>query len=129
MQKPFEFELSATDSYMTRRGIWIYGGGSGDGILVIVVVSAKAYKLESHLYGLEEVQPKYPSTRAFQLVRATGNEDRPQEQPYVVTTGKFQSCTCDSGRMGRRRGTCKHLDAVTAILAAGKLPTRQLQGA
>jgi len=95
---------------------------------MIVTSHAKYYKVEEHVYGIEEIAAHRPDTRKF-MVLSLSDDD--QEQPYEVTVGaaNFRRCTCDAGTKAFRKVTCKHMDAIRQLIEAGKLPARHTQGA
>lgn len=127
----YRFQLEPTATYRQRSCLWFEGVASGDGILTITVIYTKAFRMEQDTYGVEEVPGAQFGERRFQFIRVTEQRgESPQEQPYVVAIGgRFNACSCDAGAKGFRRSNCKHLDSVLALLAAGKLPARPLQGA
>lgn len=121
----YKFQLEPTATYKQRSCLWFTGVGSGDGVLSVTVVHGKAYKLEQDVYGVEETPSTKPDERCFQMVRITEQRgEAPQEQPYVVTIGRQTRCTCDAGRMGFRRNSCKHAEALQALVETGQLPPR-----
>jgi hypothetical protein len=128
----YRFFLEPTATYRTRSGLWVptvTGGAGGDGVLTLVIVHAKAYKVEIDAYGVEEVSPELFRTRRFVLVNLT---DPDQQEAYEVVGGAVRKCTCEAGRKGFKRASCKHVDALAHLVQAGKLPAKplaQLQGA
>lgn len=127
----YRFQLEPTATYRQRACLWFTNVASGDGVLTITVIYTKAFRMEQDTYGVEEIPGREFGERRFQFVRVTEQRgESPQEQPYVVAVGgRFSGCSCDAGMKAFRRATCKHLDSVLALLAAGKLPARPLQGA
>lgn len=127
----FRFELAPSATYRQRSCVWLSGVASGDGVLTITLIYMKAYKFEQDLYGVEEVPGAQFGERRFQFVRLSEQQgEKPQEEPYIVSIGgRFNACTCQAGLLAFRKATCKHLDSVQHLLAAGKLPVRPLEGA
>lgn len=125
--KQIDFTLGDTATYLRRAGYWIptprFGG---DGLLGITLVERNREAVQSDLYGCEEIQPQQFGTRRFLLVNLGDDE---QEQPYAVVVGGMQLCTCEAGRKGRARGTCKHVDALAHLCARKVIPIRKIEGA
>ena len=127
----YQFDLSPSATYRQRACLWLTNVASGDGVLTITLIYARAFKVEQDTYGVEEIPGREFGERRFQFVRVTEQRgETPQEQPYVVAVGgRFSGCSCQAGLMAFRRATCKHRDATQHLLAAGKLPVRPLEGA
>lgn len=127
MIRAHEFTLPDTLSIGWRRGAWIPTPHvGGDGVLSLSQRPLKGGGSDLECYAVEEVQPERFGTRCFLFVKLT---DPDQERPYKCVVGREQSCTCDAGRKGFRRTSCRHRDALNALIAAGILPVRELQGA
>lgn len=125
----FAFDLTPTATYRQRACVWYTSPHfKGDGLLTVTLIHAKAFKVEQGAYEIEEVDPERFGTRRFLVVAEVNDADEPVAM-YVVTTGGFRACTCDCGSKGYRRAECKHINAIEFLIAAGKLPVRQLQGA
>jgi hypothetical protein len=128
----YRFFLEPTATYRTRSGLWVptaVGGAGGDGVLTLVIVHAKSYKVEIDAYGVEELSPEAFRTRRFVMVNLTDPE---HEGAYEVVGGAVRKCTCEAGRKGYKTSSCKHQDATRHLIQAGKLPAKplsQLQGA
>lgn len=127
----YRFQLEPTATYRQRSCLWFEGVTQGDGILTITVIYSKAFRTEQDVYGVEEIPGREVGERRFQFVRVTEQQgEKPQEEPYIVSIGgRFNACTCQAGLLAFRKATCKHLDSVQHLLAAGKLPVRPLEGA
>lgn len=120
-------EMPDTLTLGWRKWVWLptpaYGG---DGILTISQRPLKGGGSEVDVYGVEEAPPEHPSARTFVVVNLT---DDTQEQPYKTTVGAVMRCSCEAGVKGVKRTSCKHRDALQAVIAAGCLPAKQLCGA
>lgn len=127
----YRFQLEPNATHWQRSCLWFSGVGSGDGVLSVTLAYSKGKRIEQDVYGVEETPSGQPAERCFQVIRVTDQRgDTPQEQPYVVSIGpRHTACTCDAGRMGFRRGLCKHAECLRALIEAGQLPARQPIGA
>lgn len=125
--KQTDFKLGDSATYSHRTGFWIptpqFGG---DGLLSITLVERNREAVQQDLYGCEEVQPEHFGTRRFLLVNL-GDPD--QQEPYAVTVGGMVRCTCEAGRKGFNRGTCKHVDALGHLVARKVILPKQIEGA
>lgn len=120
-------ELPDTLTFGWRKWLWVpTPGHGGDGILSMSQRPLKGGGSDLDSYGVEEVQPEHRGSRSFLFINLTDEE---QEQPYRCTVGAVNQCSCDAGRKGFRRTSCKHRDATQAMIVAGVLPARVLQGA
>lgn len=129
LERVYRFQLEPTATYRLRSCLFLPTSTlSCDGVLTMTIAHAKSFKIEQDVYGIEEIEPEQIGTRKFVLVNLTDDE---QEQPYEVTTGapQFRRCSCDGGKMGFRKASCKHKDALLHLIEANKLPQKQLQGA
>lgn len=126
--KPLTGTLDATATFCVRRWTLIKTPAfGGDALLTITQVKAKAVPdVEIEMYGIEELMPEFPRCRTFAVVNLS---DDAQEQPYRCTVGAQQRCTCDAGRKGFRRSSCKHKDSLKAVTECGALPPKEVQGA
>lgn len=125
--KVYRVQMPDTASFGWRKWVFVCTpGGGGDGMLSVSQRPLKGGGSELDVYGVEEVQAEHPGCRTFALVNLTDDE---QEQPYRCTVGPMTRCSCDAGRMGFRRNSCKHKDAIQDVIVAGGLPVRELVGA
>lgn len=125
----YRFELPPTATYRRRSCVWYTSPTfQGDGLLTVTLIHAKSFKVEMDAYAIEELGAEQFGTRRFQLVGVV-NEHEPPVLPYVLVTGAFRKCGCECGAKGYKRAECKHIHAVEALIRAGKLPVRQMQGA
>lgn len=129
MVNGYRFELPPTATYRRRSCVWYTSPTfQGDGLLTVTLIHAKAYRVEMDAYGVEEVGAEQFGTRRFQIVGVV-NEHEPPALPYVLIVGAFRKCGCEAGWKGKNRTSCKHQDAIQHLIACGKLPARELQGA
>ncbi len=120
-------EMPDTLTNCSRKWVWVpTPAAGGDGMLCLSQRPIKGGGVDLDTYGVEEIQAEYPRCRSFVFVNLT---DETQQEPYRCTVGPVSRCSCDAGRKGFRRTSCKHRDAVGAMIVAGVLPAKQLQGA
>src|ERR1043166_6475623 len=117
MQRGFDFTMPDTLSNGWRKGAWVPTSSvGGDGILSLSQRPMKGGGSDLEVYAVQEEPPEEFGTRLFLFVKLT---DPDQEQPYKCVVGKVQSCSCEAGRMGFRRTSCRHRDALVAMISAG----------
>lgn len=125
----YRFELAGTTTFRSRSGLWLSGLGTGDGYLTLTTVTAKGFGVNQAVYGCQEVNPESAGERRFVLVKAAEADAEESEAYTVVLLRGMTACSCQAGRMGFRSFQCKHGASLAHLLAAGKLPARQLAGA
>jgi hypothetical protein len=127
MMRGYEFGMPDTLTYGWRKGAWVPTQHvGGDGILSLSQRPLKGGGSDLEVYAVEEQPADRPGCRVFLFVKLTDPE---QEEPYKATVGAVSMCSCDAGRKGFRRTSCRHRDAVSALIVAGLLPARELAGA
>lgn len=127
------FPMASNATYPLRSGLWHSRRSlppadpldTRDGTLTIEQQKSRrprSASLESDQYAVEELQPE-PGVmgRQFWMV----NQSDTEPEVYKTTIGPRSFCTCKASVAGRVR--CKHVDALTAIIAAGGLPQRLLR--
>lgn len=121
--------MSATATYAKRWWLWLTIPGSCcDGFLFLGQVKEKSYDVDEQTYGVEEVRSPFgPGWRSFS-VRKLSAEEGAEDEQYTTSVGPRSSvCTCKSGRT--RSEVCRHRDAFKAMIDAGVLPKKKLEGA
>ena len=125
----YRFNLDPTATFRSRSGLWLSGLRGGDSYLTLTTVSAKGFGVCQSVYGVTEVGPESRGERRFVLVKAT-EADAEEAGVYTVALLRGMSaCSCQCGQMGFRTTQCKHGASLAHLLAANKLPARQLAGA
>jgi len=125
--KAIKLELPDTLTFGWRKLVWVpTPRESCDGVLSFSQRPIKGGGTDHDVYGVEELPPDRPGVRVFELVNFTDTE---QEQPYKCVVGAEQRCSCEAGVKGFRRTSCKHRDCLAALIVAGALPVREVQGA
>ena len=120
-------EMPDTLTNCSRKWVWVPTPAvGGDGVLSLSQRPIKGGGVDLDTYGVSEIQPEQYGTRSFLFVNLTDEE---QEEPYRCTVGAVTRCSCDAGRKGFRRTSCKHRDAVSSMIVAGCLPVREMAGA
>jgi hypothetical protein len=121
-------QLEPTRTWLRRWWLWIDTPGLPcDGVLVLGQVAAKGYELDEQSYGVQEIRCSWPGGRAFavrKLGAAVGGDD---EQYTTTILPRTSVCTCKAGRTRTER--CRHRDALAALIQAGVLPARRIEGA
>lgn len=124
----FTGDLPDTKTYSERR--WAFIGRTepaADGVLI--VQQYRGSRAEVDRYRVEEQQgPIGAMGRAFIIVKDTGKPTadetlkdmakRPVEKIYQTVIGPVCFCECTAGRC-RISQSCKHVDAVQAMIADG----------
>lgn len=90
-----------------------------DGLLVIRTATRIDAPTRVQRYAVEEIPPDRIGCRAFILTDADGSESR------VTVVGGMPYCSCPAGQKGHRRGSCKHKDALDALIRDGRIPPTQ----
>lgn len=109
-------DLGDTATYTSRVCEWV-PVAPGEGLLVVRLRKTARGKEEAACYAVEEQDSGHPGVREF-LVENPDNAKQPDA--YLVTLGcdVKNPCTCDSGRA---RKTCRHLDALRALVKEGAI--------
>jgi hypothetical protein len=98
----------------------------GHGVVTVTQVHRSRSLIETDVYGFEVVNPEYHRSVTAAVVNMS---DDAQEEPYRCTVGAVIRCTCEAGRKGFRKSSCKHKDVFKALLAGGALADFRPQGA
>jgi hypothetical protein len=120
-------ELLPTASYARRSWCWIPANREHPewdrrlGNLTLKVQHASGYgaKCDLDTYAIEELDPIFGIGRVFLLVNLT---DLEQSQPYQVTIGDYELCTCQSGKC---KQDCKHSAAIVELIESGILDNEE----
>lgn len=122
-------KLEATRTYNRRWWTWIQSPGLPcDGFLLLGQTKEKGGDIDEQTYGVDEVPPKAMGYRCF-AVRKLGAEIGADDEAYTTQIGPrgVSACSCKAGRTHAER--CRHRDGLAALIQAGAIPARQLQGA
>lgn len=120
--------MEPTRTYLRRWWLWIDAPGMPfDGFLLLGQVAEKSYEVDEQTYAVCEVRCAFPGGRSF-AVRKLGAELGSDQEMYTVTIlPRTSVCTCKAGRT--RQEVCRHRDGLAAVIAAGVLPRKVIQGA
>lgn len=120
--------MEPTKTYAKRWWLWIDTPGAAfDGFLLLGQLAEKGYEIDEQTYAVCEVRCAFPGGRSF-AVRKLGAELGSEQEMYTVTVlPRGSQCTCKAGRT--RQEVCRHRSGLEAIIAAGVLPRRPMQGA
>lgn len=99
-----------------------------DGILMVGQLKEKGGSVDECTYGIEELPPINFGWRLF-LVRKLEADIGAEDEMYRTEIGPrgVSVCSCTAGKC--RVEICKHRCAIAALIGAGVLPARELQGA
>jgi hypothetical protein len=95
------------------RSIRLVVGFNGEGKNAVLRITQDGQVAE---YFLDQLAADFG--RGFLLEKIGPDESRDNEVYHVNLNGTESSCTCPGHSYG---GFCKHLDGLTALVAAGKL--------
>jgi hypothetical protein len=127
----FNIDLGPTSTFKSRMATWLAGGSSScDGFLVVKAIPLNGKKVQSDTYGICQLpRTRYEwKVKVWKLPPITDDDlwgeykqKESQVDPgYVVTIkGNFYRCSCKGNCHGD--GTCKHAQAVKALIANGIL--------
>jgi hypothetical protein len=123
--------MAATTTYAQRWWLWIEAPGMPcDGFLLLGQIKDKATatEIDEQTYGIQEVRsPHGIGWRSFS-VRKLGTDLGAADEQYTTSIGPRGSvCTCKAG--STRQEVCRHRCGLSAAIAAGAIPKKQLQGA
>ena len=122
-------KLEPTRTYSRRWWSWLVVPGTPcDGFLMLGQIKEKGGQVDEATYGVEEMPPRSLGWRCF-IVRKLSAEVGADDEQYTTQIGNRGSsvCTCTAG--STRQEICRHRCGLTAVIAAGALPVRELQGA
>ena len=109
-------DMPPTATYAARSCEWVPPMPGVPGHLVIRVRKTAGGKETADVYAVKDTAPGSPVRREFLLTRTTG----PAPAAYVCVVGVPEPiCTCRAGEC--RTESCKHLDCLAALVAAGEL--------
>lgn len=133
-------DLPETPTYKVRHWLYVgadltaHGWDGRCGTLVIVQGRSPTPGTErdTGIYAVQEVLNQGPGGREFMLAKQNepgltipadvSETDKKDDicQVFLGDAGRPPKCNCDAGRAGRP--TCKHRDALAALVAKGGLP-------
>src|SRR5690348_5188116 len=76
-------------------------------------------KGKTTFYGVESIKSQLGG-RGFQLSKADDGDGEPAEYETLID-GKHSTCSCPWGTYGANKKPCRHVAALTAVLAKGQL--------
>jgi hypothetical protein len=121
--------LEATRTYQKRWWQWLeVPSAPCDGFLMLGQIKEKGGAVDEATYGVEEVPPRALGWRCFIVRKLEADIGAPDEQ-YVTQIGNrgVSVCSCTAGQT--RQEICRHRCGLAAVIAAGSLPVKELQGA
>lgn len=121
--------LEPTRTYQRRWWQWLEVPGTPvDGFLMLGQIKEKGGAVDEATYGCEEVPPRALGWRCF-IVRKLDAPLGSDTEQYVTQIGNrgVSVCSCTAGQT--RQEICRHRCGLAAVIAAGALPQRQLEGA
>lgn len=123
----FEGRLEPTRTWARRWWKWfVLPFAPCDGFLLVGQVAEKSFELDEAVYGVQEVPSRAFGYRTFAVKKLTAVT--PEEALYTTSvSARGSTCTCRAGQC--RVDVCKHRSGLEAIIAAGILPRRPMQGA
>jgi hypothetical protein len=107
-----------------RRSCYVWESSPGQHVLTITVFHKRAAADDFH-YLLRPVASQLGGA-GFVLVKVTDSAERPTYS--VNLDGARSTCDCPGHTFHRQGKPCKHIEALLALLAAGKLPAPAAEG-
>lgn len=127
--RTFRGTLEPTRTYARRWWHWLPTPGLPcDGVLTLGQVKEKSYDFDEQVYAVCEVKSVWPGARMF-VVRKLGADQGGDDEQYQTTFhpgGRGSQCNCKAGQC--KTEVCRHRCGLAAVMAAGLLPRRELQG-
>lgn len=126
--RTYRGNLEPTRTYVKRWWHWLPTPGLPcDGVMTLGQVKEKSYGVDEDVYAVCEVKSVWPAARMF-VVRKLGADAGSDQEQYQTTIhpGGRTFCTCKAGQC--KTEVCRHRCGLAAVMAAGLLPKRELQG-
>ena len=123
-----KLKLEPTRTFSHRWASWlVVPMAPCDGFLTLGQVEEKSGNVDESMYGVEEINCGFPGGRSFAVRKLGATMGGDDEMYRTDILPRSSQCSCKAGRV--RQEICRHRDSLTALIAAGMLPVREMVGA